>query len=94
VDFERYLLGTSTDHVRELSFLDRKQIHNLKYFTWVEQQGKTAEELDALWSPSFWHDLTNQLPHWDEQIVALNRETGVLEQMKQAQTTDTGAARR
>ncbi len=94
VDFERYLLGTSTDHVRELSFLDRKQIHNLKYFTWVEQQGKTAEELDALWSPSFWHDLTNQLPHWDEQIVAFNRETGVLEQMKQAQTTDTGAARR
>ena len=29
----------------ELSYRDRKALHNLKYFTWVEQQGKTLEEL-------------------------------------------------
>jgi hypothetical protein len=28
--------------------------HNLKYYTWVEQQGKTVEELDAQRDPGFW----------------------------------------
>jgi cysteine synthase len=82
VDLERYLLATTTDHVKELGRVDRKAIHNLKYFTWVEQQGKTAEQLDALWSPSFWTDLAAQLPEWDRRITAFNDETGVLERMK------------
>ena len=81
VNFERYLLATRTDHLKELRFTDRKAIHNLKYFTWVEQQHKTAEELDALWSPYFWQDLVAQLPEWDEQIAAFNRDTGVLDQI-------------
>ena len=82
VDLERYLLATTTDHVKELGHVDREAIHNLKYFTWVEQQGKTAEQLDALWSPSFWTDLAAQLPEWDRRIAAFNKETGVLERMK------------
>lgn len=82
VDFERYLCGITTDHLRELRYLDRKAIHNLKYFTWVEQQGKTVEALNALWNPSFWEDLVTQLPQWDEQIRAFNRDTGVLDQIK------------
>jgi cysteine synthase len=77
-DFERYLLGATTDHVRELTYPDRKALHNLKYFTWVEQQGRTAEELAALWSPSFWIDLADQLPAWDDAITSFNEETGVL----------------
>ena len=77
IDFERYLLGATTDHVKELTYPDRKAIHNLKYFTWVEQQGKTVAELNALWSPSFWTDLQAQLPAWDEAIEAFNRDTGV-----------------
>ncbi len=81
-DFERFLSGTTTDHMRELSHVDRKAIHNLKYFTWVEQQGKTAEELNALWSPSFWSDLVDELPRWDQEIAAFNRETGVLDQIR------------
>ena len=40
-DFARYLLGESTDNMIELRYPDRKRVHNLKYFTWVEQQGKT-----------------------------------------------------
>ena len=77
IDFERYLLGATTDHLKELTYPDRKAIHNLKYFTWVEQQGKTVAELNALWSPSFWTDLQAQLPAWDEAIEAFNEETGV-----------------
>ncbi len=82
IDFERYLQGTATDHIKELRFVDRKTIHNLKYFTWVEQQGKTTEELNALWSHSFWDELVTQLPEWDTQIRAFNRETGVLDRIR------------
>jgi len=82
VDFERFLLGATTDHLKELRYVDRKAIHNLKYFTWVEQQGKTVEELNALWSPSFWLDLVAELPRWDREIEAFNRETGVLSQLQ------------
>jgi len=83
-DFERFLSGATTDHLRELSYRDRKAIHNLKYFTWVEQQGKTVEDLNRLWEPSFWHDLAAQLPQWDEQIAAFNQDTGVLQQVREA----------
>ena len=31
--------------MQELSYYDRKRIHNLKYYTWVEQQGKSYEEI-------------------------------------------------
>ena len=81
IDLERWLLGTSTDHLRELTYPERKAIHNLKYFTWVEQQGKTVEELERLWSPAFWRDLQARLPEWDVAIAAFNRETGVREQV-------------
>jgi cysteine synthase len=80
VDWERFLLGATTDHLKELGYYDRKAVHNLKYFTWVEQQGKTVEQLNALWSASFWTDLAAELPRWDEQIAAFNRDTGVLQQ--------------
>jgi hypothetical protein len=82
VDFERRLLATTTDHMRELTYPERKAIHNLKYFTWVEQQGRTVDELDALWSPAFWLDLQAQLPEWDEAITRFNEETGALENLR------------
>ncbi|MEE9207537.1 MAG: pyridoxal-phosphate dependent enzyme [Gemmatimonadota bacterium] len=77
IDLERHLLATTTDHLRELRFTDRKAIHNLKYFTWVEQQGKTVEELDELWDPLFWRETAALLPEWDAAIEAFNEETGV-----------------
>ncbi|MBR1735224.1 MAG: hypothetical protein IJ730_07290 [Alphaproteobacteria bacterium] len=43
--------------VYELSHLDRKRIHNLKYYTWVEQREKTSEELSAQWNESYWKDI-------------------------------------
>ena len=82
VDFERRLLGVTTDHVRELTYPDRKAIHNLKYVTWVEQQGRTVEELDALWSPTFWADIQGRIPGWDEAIDRFHAETGLLDAMR------------
>jgi hypothetical protein len=82
VDFERFLLGATSDHLRELRHTERKALHNLKYFTWVEQQGKTVEELDALWNPSFWDDQAALIPEWDREIQAFNKDTGVLEAIR------------
>jgi cysteine synthase A len=82
IDFERWLLGCTTDHLKELTYAERKAIHNLKYFTWVEQQGKTVEDLNALWRPAFWRDLQAQLPEWDAAIAAFNHDTGVLDAIK------------
>jgi hypothetical protein len=33
----------------ELGYCDRKRIHNLKYFTWIEQQGRGLQELNDQW---------------------------------------------
>ncbi len=48
-DFEKCLAGISCDNMKELTYNDRKAIHNLKYYTWVEQQGKETEDLNQLW---------------------------------------------
>jgi cysteine synthase len=76
--FSRYLEGIQTDNLRELSHQDRKALHNLKYFTWVEQQGKTVEELGRLWDPDFWTETWAQVAQWDELIKAFNERTGLL----------------
>ncbi len=88
IDCERYLLGAATDNMKELGYPDRKALHNLKYFTWVEQQGKTVEELDALWSPAFWDSLVARLPALDEAIAAFNRETGALDAIVERRTAE------
>ncbi|MBU1239006.1 pyridoxal-phosphate dependent enzyme [Myxococcota bacterium] len=65
------------DNFRELGYWDRKALHNLKYFTWVEQQGKTVEELNTLWSPSFWEEIWSVVPEWDKAINDFNAMTGL-----------------
>jgi cysteine synthase len=44
----------AVDWVLEGSPETRRRWHNQKYFTWVEQQGKTVEELRAQEDPAFW----------------------------------------
>jgi cysteine synthase len=77
-DKARYLDAIATDHIRELTYHDRKALHNFKYFTWVEQQRRAAEELRELWQPEFWERTFAQVEEWDEQIKAFNERTGVL----------------
>jgi cysteine synthase len=48
--------GQKLDWIAEGTRESRERWHNLKYFTWVEQQGKTVEELDAQRSESWWAD--------------------------------------
>jgi cysteine synthase len=76
-DFARYLHGQSTDNMLELRYTDRRRIHNLKYYTWVEQQGRTYEEIQAQWyEPNYWTDVQKQADEIDELIVEFNNEVG------------------
>jgi cysteine synthase A len=78
-DLERCLWGQEDDHFRELAYFDRKAIHNLKYFTWVEQQGKEIADLNRLWQdPGIWPLIFGQVERWDEMIRDFNERTGLL----------------
>ena len=77
-DFARYLLGESTDNLIELSYQDRKRVHNLKYFTWVEQQGKTYEEIQSQWyDDDYWTGVQQQVPAIDALIEEFNAKVGL-----------------
>ncbi len=73
--FGRYIEGISTDHMRELNYQDRKALHNFKYFTWVEQQGRDVDELRRLWDEDFWTEMFAQerVDEWDRQIKEFNK---------------------
>ncbi len=78
-DYSRYLMGNTVDYVEELGYWDRKRIHNLKYYTWVEQQGKTYEEIQAQWyDPDYWAGVHRQVDEIDELINQFNEMTGLL----------------
>ena len=76
--YHRHLLGTTVDWVEELDHYGRKRIHNLKYFTWVEQQGKTYEEIQAQWhDPDYWTSIQALVPEIDRLITEFNGATGL-----------------
>ena len=66
--------------MRELGHYDRRQIHNLKYFTWIEQQGKDLDQLNAQWSdyPDYWDRIHRQADEIDRLIEQFNDRTGLL----------------
>ncbi|MDH3363561.1 MAG: pyridoxal-phosphate dependent enzyme [Gammaproteobacteria bacterium] len=74
--YARYLQGTTADHVRELTYADQKVLHNFKYFTWVEQQGRTSDELRQLWDVDFWREIFSQdvVDEWDRLIGSFNND--------------------
>ena len=78
LDHGVHMLAVKTDSMQELTYADRKRVHNLKYYTWVEQQGKTVEELNALWYEGIWDAVHAQAKDLDELIDAFNEATGLL----------------
>jgi cysteine synthase len=78
-DYERYLLGEDIDNMAELGYRDRKRVHNLKYYTWVEQQGKTYEEIQDQWYvDDYWTGIQGQIAEMDELIREFNARVGLL----------------
>lgn len=77
-DNARYLQGENTANMEELTYQSRKRIHNLKYYTWVEQQGRTYEEIQAQWyDPDYWTGVQAQAPEIDKLIDEFNQKSGV-----------------
>ena len=75
VAHERYLLGAGIDHVAELDHWERRRIHDLKYFTWVEQRGRQVEELDAQWyDPAYWTRVQALVGPIDDLITRFNAD--------------------
>ncbi|MCH4886540.1 pyridoxal-phosphate dependent enzyme [Acidaminobacter sp. JC074] len=73
--YERYFKGLDIDFIKELSYYDRKTIHNLKYYTWVEQQGKTYEEIQAQWyDDTYWTSIPDTVSKLDELIKKFNED--------------------
>ncbi len=82
--FHRHMLGAGLEDMQELTYLDRKRVHNLKYFTWVEQQGKTYEEIQAQWyDADYWTSIRGHVDEIDALIDSFNERTGLLKEMQE-----------
>ena len=81
VSFDSDILGLNIDHIIEMNYYEKKRMHNLKYFTWIEQQGKTVEELNAQWyDENYWKSRYAKVDEWDEKIREFNERTGVVKE--------------
>jgi len=78
-DFEKVLISQDTNWMLELSYYDKRRIHNLKYFTWVEQRGKSVEELEEQWNnENYFKDKFNSYKIWDDLIREFNERVGLV----------------
>jgi cysteine synthase len=80
--FAQYLQGLTIDNMEELSYYARRRIHNLKYYTWVEQQGKTFEEIQQQWfDEKYWQSIPQCADQIDALIEEFNAKTGLLKKL-------------
>jgi cysteine synthase len=80
--YAQHLLGLSIDNMEELTYYSRKRIHNLKYYTWVEQQGKTYEEIQDQWyRDDYWESIPACVDEIDSLIEEFNGRTGLLKDL-------------
>ena len=80
LDHSLHMLGLKTDNMLELTYPERKRVHNLKYYTWVEQQGMSVEDLNAQWydTKNTWDAVHAQAKELDELINEFNDAVGLL----------------
>ena len=83
MDHALHMLGLKTDNMMEMGYAERKRVHNLKYYTWVEQQGMTVEDLNAQWydTKNTWDAVHAQAKDLDELINEFNEATGLLKNL-------------
>ena len=79
IDHNRNVLGVRTDSMEELTYQSKKRIHNLKYYTWIEQQGHDVADLNAQWYDydEYWGKLHQMGPELDKLIEQFNEKAGV-----------------
>ena len=83
VDWHSHILDLRTDTMEEFTYLTRKRVHNLKYYTWVEQQARDTEDLNDLWYDvdNTWKAAANTAKEVDELINEFNERTGLLKNL-------------
>lgn len=73
LDWEGTIMSQQIDYFLELRYWDKKRIHNLKYYTWIEQQGKTYQEILQQWDPAYWQEtFEDNLEQLDNAIEEFN----------------------
>jgi cysteine synthase len=69
------LMSQNIANMKELGYYDRLAIHNLKYYTWVEQQGKTYEEINRQWyDKDYWTEIPQLTAKIDKLIEEFNAD--------------------
>jgi cysteine synthase len=66
----RIFHGQKTDWIKDGTPDVRRQWHNLKYYTWVEQQGRSVDELNAQLDPEFWLAQQAEVAEHDRRLRA------------------------
>ncbi|MCD6238052.1 MAG: pyridoxal-phosphate dependent enzyme [Thermotogae bacterium] len=74
--FESIFMGVKTDWFFEGTLENRRRWHNLKYYTWVEQQGKTVEELNEQLKEEYWEKQQQMTKETDELILDYRKKEG------------------
>ena len=78
--FAQYLYGQSTDNLLDLTYQDQRRVHNLKYFTWVEQQGREYSEIiDQWYDRDYWTGFQSQVDEIDDLIIEFNNKVGLID---------------
>jgi cysteine synthase len=79
-DYHRHLMAQKTDAMIEMGHYERKRVHHLKYYTWIEQQMFDLDELNAQWFdyPDYWERVQQATPKIDELIVDFNEKVGLI----------------
>ncbi|MGC8707486.1 MAG: PLP-dependent cysteine synthase family protein [Athalassotoga sp.] len=74
--FNSIFMGVKTDWLFEGTIENRRRWHNLKYYTWVEQQGKTVEELNSQVDQKYWEDQQKVVGETDKMILEYRKREG------------------
>ncbi|MBK5200943.1 MAG: pyridoxal-phosphate dependent enzyme [Spirochaetaceae bacterium] len=73
--YHKALMAQNISNMKELNYYDRLAIHNLKYYTWVEQQGKTYEEINRQWyDKTYWEEIPTLTTKIDALIEDFNKD--------------------
>ncbi len=74
------LNNITIDNMLELDYYARRRIHNLKYYTWIEQQGRELAALNAQWYDhrEYWGSIHSMTPKIDTLIEEFNHNTGMV----------------
>jgi cysteine synthase len=66
--------GQTIDWIQEGTREARQRWHNLKYYTWVEQQGKNVKELDDQRDPAWWVEHQAMVKEIDKRILKARKK--------------------